>query len=52
MALRGDSPYHPAGYIMSVIGAILVLWIYQMSNAPAVVVIGLRHEKLLGLDTG
>jgi len=34
-ALRGgDDPYHPAGYIMSIVGAILVLWIYQATTRP------------------
>ncbi len=34
MALRGDDPYQPAGYIMSIIGAILVLWVYQSLTRP------------------
>ena len=34
MALRGDDPYQPAGYIMSIVGAILVLWIYQATTRP------------------
>lgn len=36
-ALRGGpdaDPYHPAGYIMSIVGAILVLWVYQATTAP------------------
>jgi uncharacterized membrane protein YeaQ/YmgE (transglycosylase-associated protein family) len=34
-ALRGDDPYHPAGYIMSIVGAILVLWVYQSLTRPS-----------------
>ena len=29
-ALRGDDPYHPAGYIMSIVGAIVLLALYRM----------------------
>jgi uncharacterized membrane protein YeaQ/YmgE (transglycosylase-associated protein family) len=32
--LRGDDPYQPAGYIMSIIGAVLVLWVYQSLTRP------------------
>ena len=29
-ALRGGpDPYHPAGYLMSIVGAILVLWLFS-----------------------
>jgi uncharacterized membrane protein YeaQ/YmgE (transglycosylase-associated protein family) len=29
----GDDPYHPAGYIMSIVGAIVVLWIASVATS-------------------